>query len=110
MLNTCAVSSCRQHVSAKRSFTAFPACHFLDIDGGPYKASFRVLNAHQCFGFQTQPKGRGSVCCRVTTGQMPIMSTKVDSTFSASEGTLAGDILWLATIAFVFAIITGIVG
>ena len=23
-----------QHVSAKRSFTAFPACHFLDIGGG----------------------------------------------------------------------------
>jgi hypothetical protein len=38
------------------------------------------------------------------------MLTGVDSTFSASEGTLAGDILWLATIAFVFAIITGIVG
>jgi hypothetical protein len=38
------------------------------------------------------------------------MSTRVESTFSASEGTLAGDILWLATIAFVFAIITGIVG
>jgi hypothetical protein len=38
------------------------------------------------------------------------MSTRVESTFSASEGTLAGDILWLATVAFVFAIITGIVG
>ena len=38
------------------------------------------------------------------------MLTRVDSTFLASEGTLAGDILWLATIAFLFAIITGIVG
>ena len=38
------------------------------------------------------------------------MLTRVHSTLSASEGTLAGDILWLATIAFVFAIITGIVG
>ena len=38
------------------------------------------------------------------------MLTRVDSTFSASEGTLAGDILWLATIAVLFAIITGIVG
>jgi hypothetical protein len=38
------------------------------------------------------------------------MLTKVRSTLSASEGTLAGDILWLATIAFLFAIITGIVG
>jgi hypothetical protein len=46
----------------------------------------------------------------VTTGEGPIMSTRVDSTFSASEGSFAGDILWLATIAFVFAIVTGIVG
>jgi hypothetical protein len=38
------------------------------------------------------------------------MLTRVDSTISASEGTLAGDIIWLATIAFVFAIITGMVG
>jgi|GEM_PF-4044442 len=38
------------------------------------------------------------------------MSTRVDSTISTSEGTLIGDILWLATIAFVFAIITGMVG
>ena len=38
------------------------------------------------------------------------MLTRVDSTFLASEGTLAGDILWRATMAFVFAIITGIVG
>ena len=45
-----------------------------------------------------------------TTRREADMLTKVDSTFSASEGTLAGDILWLATIAFVFAIITGIVG
>ena len=37
------------------------------------------------------------------------MLTRVNSTFSASEGMLAGDILWLATIAFLFAIITGIV-
>jgi hypothetical protein len=38
------------------------------------------------------------------------MLTRVDPTISASEGTLAGDIIWLATIAFVFAIITGMVG
>jgi hypothetical protein len=36
--------------------------------------------------------------------------TRVDWTFSTSEGTLAGDILWLATIAFVFAISTGMAG
>jgi hypothetical protein len=28
----------------------------------------------------------------------------------ASHGTLIGDVLWIITIAFVFAIITGIVG
>lgn len=38
------------------------------------------------------------------------MLTRIDSTISASRGTLAGDILWLATIAFVFAILTGMVG
>jgi hypothetical protein len=38
------------------------------------------------------------------------MSIRVDSTISASEGTITGDILWLATIAFVFAIVTGMVG
>jgi hypothetical protein len=38
------------------------------------------------------------------------MLTRGDSTISTREGTLIRDILWLATIAFVFAIITGIVG
>jgi hypothetical protein len=38
------------------------------------------------------------------------MLTRADSTISASEGTLAGDILWLATIAFVFAVIIGMMG
>ena len=38
------------------------------------------------------------------------MLTRGDSTISTSEGTLVGDILWLATIAFVFAVITGMVG
>jgi hypothetical protein len=38
------------------------------------------------------------------------MPTRIDSTISASRGSLAGDLLWLATIAFVFAIIIGIVG
>jgi hypothetical protein len=46
----------------------------------------------------------------MTTGHEADHVDQVDSTFSASEGTLAGDILWLATIAFLFAIITGIVG
>jgi hypothetical protein len=38
------------------------------------------------------------------------MLTENDPVISASRGTLAGDVLWLATIAFVFAIITGMVG
>jgi hypothetical protein len=33
-----------------------------------------------------------------------------DRTISASHGTRAGDILWLSTISFVFAILTGMVG
>jgi hypothetical protein len=39
-----------------------------------------------------------------------MMLMRIGSTISASEGTLAGDILWLATIAFVFSVVTGIVG
>jgi hypothetical protein len=38
------------------------------------------------------------------------MLTRCESTISTREGTLVGDILWIATIAFVFAIITGLVG
>jgi hypothetical protein len=38
------------------------------------------------------------------------MFQSTDRTISAAHGTLAGDILWLATISFVFAILTGIVG
>jgi hypothetical protein len=36
--------------------------------------------------------------------------TRISATISANEGTLVGDILWLATIAFVFSVIIGIVG
>jgi hypothetical protein len=38
------------------------------------------------------------------------MFQSADRTISASRGTLAGDILWLATIAFVCAILTRMVG
>jgi hypothetical protein len=38
------------------------------------------------------------------------MLTNIDPIMSASRGTLAGDILWFATIAFVVAIIAGMVG
>jgi hypothetical protein len=38
------------------------------------------------------------------------MLTRIDRIVSASRGRLVGDILWIATIAYVFAIVTGIVG
>jgi len=38
------------------------------------------------------------------------MFGRIDPVVSASRGTFAGDILWLATITFVFAILTGWVG
>jgi hypothetical protein len=41
---------------------------------------------------------------------MMMMLTRIGSTISASEGTLAGDILWLAASAFVFSVVIGIVG
>jgi hypothetical protein len=39
-----------------------------------------------------------------------IMFRTKEPIVSASRGTLVGDILWLVTMAFVFAIITGILG
>ena len=53
--------------------------------------------------------GAAAFAAGLQLGKRPIMLTRGDSTISASRGTLAGDILWVATIAFVFAIITGIV-
>jgi preprotein translocase subunit Sss1 len=38
------------------------------------------------------------------------MYRRVDPLISASRGTLAGDLLWLGTIGFIVAIITGIIG
>jgi len=38
------------------------------------------------------------------------MFTGIDPIISATRGTLTGYILWLATMAFVFAIIMGILG
>jgi hypothetical protein len=57
-----------------------------------------------------QPYGHGSVGAKMTTAMRQMMLTRIGSTISASEGTLAGDILWFATIAFVFSLVTGIVG
>jgi hypothetical protein len=39
-----------------------------------------------------------------------IMFSRIDPTVLAIRGTLAGDLLWLATVAFLFAIITGMLG
>ena len=38
------------------------------------------------------------------------MSTRIDPVISASRGTLAGVLLWLGTIGFILAIITGMIG
>ena len=38
------------------------------------------------------------------------MFSRIDPIVLAIRGTLAGDVLWLATIAFVFTIVTGIIG
>jgi preprotein translocase subunit Sss1 len=34
----------------------------------------------------------------------------IDPFFSASRGTLVGDLLWLGAIGFIIAIITGVIG
>jgi hypothetical protein len=54
--------------------------------------------------------GHGSVHGKMTTDKRSMMLTRIGSTISASEGTLAGDILWFATIAFIFSVVIGIVG
>ena len=46
---------------------------------------------------------------KMTTDRRSMMLTRIGSTISASEGTLAGDILWLAASAFVFSVVIGIV-
>jgi hypothetical protein len=38
------------------------------------------------------------------------MVPSLDRTMSSSRGTLIGDILWLAVVAFVFAIVAGSLG
>jgi len=35
---------------------------------------------------------------------------RIDPLISASRGTLAGDLLWLGTIGFILAVITGMIG
>jgi hypothetical protein len=38
------------------------------------------------------------------------MFSRIDPVVLASRGSLTGDLLWFATIAFVFAIVTGMLG
>jgi len=38
------------------------------------------------------------------------MYRRIDPPISASRGTLAGDLLWLGTVGFILAIITGMIG
>jgi len=45
-----------QHVSAKRSFAAFPACHFLDIDGGMVQSQIFASPA-SCLTFLSEFSG-----------------------------------------------------
>jgi hypothetical protein len=40
----------------------------------------------------------------------PTVFSRIEPTVLTIRGTLAGDVLWLATIAFVFALITGMFG
>jgi len=40
----------------------------------------------------------------------PMMVIRIDRLVSGNRGALAGDVLCLATIAFIFAIVLGIVG
>ena len=38
------------------------------------------------------------------------MYGRIDPLISANRGTLAGDLLWLGTISFILAIVTGMIG
>jgi len=38
------------------------------------------------------------------------MYRRIAPPISASRGTLAGDLLWLGTVGFILAIITGVIG
>jgi hypothetical protein len=59
---------------------------------------------------QTQPNEHGSVRGKMTTDKRSMMLTRIGSIISSREGTLVGDILWFGVIAFIFSIVTGIVG
>jgi hypothetical protein len=59
---------------------------------------------------QTQPNEQGSVRAKMTTDKRSIVMTRIGSIISSREGTLVGDILWFAAIAFVFSVVIGVVG
>ena len=62
-------------------------------------------------GFREQPREPNR---RAIVGdfidQGPNMKRSIDPLFSASRGTLVGDLLWLGAIGFIIAIITGMIG
>jgi hypothetical protein len=111
----------RQQSSAKRRFAAFSVCHFLDIQEGPNAKEHQCKRApmsvtrdgtriRRLRRRQTQPNEQGSVRAKMTTDKRSIMMTRIGSIISSREGSLVGDILWFAAIAFIFSIVTGIVG
>jgi hypothetical protein len=59
---------------------------------------------------QTQPNEQGSVRAKMTTDKRSMVMTRIGSIISSREGTLVGDILWFAAIAFVFSVVIGVVG
>jgi hypothetical protein len=46
----------------------------------------------------------------MTAGKRLMMLTRTGAIISSSEGTLVGDILWFAAIAFAFSLVIGMVG
>jgi hypothetical protein len=52
----------------------------------------------------------GSVRGNMTTGKRSMILTRIGSIISSRQGTLVGDILLFAAIAFVFSVVTGMVG
>jgi hypothetical protein len=71
------------------------------------RAFYQIKPYHPCSG--KEPVGFASVGSGDRQKEAAMFSP-TDRTISASRGTLAGDILWLATITFVFAIVIGMVG
>ena len=59
---------------------------------------------------ETQPNEQDSVRAKMPTGKRSPTMTSIGSIISSREGTLVGDILWFAAIAFVSSVVIGMVG